>query len=79
MAGGVAQGAMLSPMDMVPHHLDRLSRDRPITIYCAAGEQDGVYYPAAQREVICIEGGTLRARVMDDHGFWVERVVAVGG
>ena len=128
MAGGVAQGAMLLPMDMVPHHLDRLPRDRPITIYCAAGvrsfgvahwlreqgfpgavslvgglstllhdghpvevpagppgapvvlpagEQDGVYHPAAQGEVICIEGGTLRARVRDDHGFWVERVVAV--
>lgn len=127
LASGVAEGAMLLPMDMVPHHLDRLPRDRAITIYCAAGvrsfgvahwlreqgfpgavslvgglstlrygghaivipagkpgssvilaagEQDGVYFPAAQGEVICVEGGTLRARVMDEHGFWVERVRA---
>lgn len=128
LASGVAEGAMLLPMDMVPHHLDRLPRDRAITIYCAAGvrsfgvahwlreqgfpgavslvgglstlrygghpivipngkpgspvvlpagEQDGVYFPAAQGEVICVEGGTLRARVMDEHGFWVERIQAV--
>lgn len=37
LASGVAVGAMLLPMDMVPHHLDRLPRDRPITVYCAAG------------------------------------------
>lgn len=129
LASGVAQGAMLLPMDMVPHHLDRLPRDRAITIYCAAGvrsfgvahwlreqgfpgavslvgglstlrygghpivvpdgkpgssvilpaaEHEGVYYPAAQGEVICVEAGMLRARVMDDHGFWVERVQPVG-
>ena len=37
LASGVAVGAMLLPMDLVPHHLDRLPRDRPITVYCAAG------------------------------------------
>lgn len=37
MAGGVAPGAMLLPMDLVPHHLSELPRDRPITLYCAAG------------------------------------------
>ncbi|MDP2308332.1 MAG: hypothetical protein Q8P18_20095 [Pseudomonadota bacterium] len=37
LASGVAEGAMLLPMDLVPHHLDELPRDRPITIYCAAG------------------------------------------
>lgn len=36
-ASGVAEGAMLLPMDLVPHHLDALPRDRPLTIYCAAG------------------------------------------
>jgi rhodanese-related sulfurtransferase len=36
-AGGVGQGALLLPMDLVPHHLDALPRDRPITVYCAAG------------------------------------------
>lgn len=34
---GVAEGAMLLPMDLVPHHLAELPRDRPITVYCAAG------------------------------------------
>jgi rhodanese-related sulfurtransferase len=37
MASGVAAGAILLPMDLVPHHLDRLPRDRDITVYCAAG------------------------------------------
>jgi rhodanese-related sulfurtransferase len=37
LASGVAEGAMLLPMDLVPHHLADLPRDRPITIYCAAG------------------------------------------
>lgn len=37
LASGVAAGALLLPMDLVPHHLDRLPRDRPITVYCAAG------------------------------------------
>jgi rhodanese-related sulfurtransferase len=37
LASGVAEGAMLLPMDLVPHHLDELPRDRPITVYCAAG------------------------------------------
>lgn len=37
LASGVAVGAMLLPMDLVPHHLDRLPKDRPITVYCAAG------------------------------------------
>lgn len=37
MAGGVAVGALLLPMDLVPHHLADLPRDRPITVYCAAG------------------------------------------
>ncbi|MFN7146643.1 MAG: rhodanese-like domain-containing protein [Myxococcota bacterium] len=37
LAHGVAEGAVLLPMDLVPHHLDELPRDRPLTIYCAAG------------------------------------------
>lgn len=37
LAHGVAPGAMLLPMDLVPHHLGDLPRDRPITVYCAAG------------------------------------------
>jgi rhodanese-related sulfurtransferase len=37
LASGVAEGAMLLPMNLVPHHLAELPRDRPITIYCAAG------------------------------------------
>ena len=37
LASGVAVGALLIPMDLVPHMLDRLPRDRPITVYCAAG------------------------------------------
>jgi rhodanese-related sulfurtransferase len=36
-ASGVAEGAVLLPMDLVPHHLEELPRDRPITVYCAAG------------------------------------------
>ncbi len=36
-AGGVGVGALLLPMDMVPHHLAELPHDRPITVYCAAG------------------------------------------
>lgn len=39
LASGVAEGAMLLPMDLVPHHLDELPHDRPITIYCAAGSR----------------------------------------
>lgn len=38
-AGGVAPGAMLLPMNLVPHHLDELPTDRPITVYCAAGSR----------------------------------------
>lgn len=127
-AGGVAEGAMLLPMDMVPHHLERLPTDRPITVYCAAGVrsfgvshwlreqgfaqafslvgglsalrydnhpvvipegnpgsqvflaagvENGVYHPAAEGEVIATEGGFLRVRVRDDHGFWVERKCAL--
>ncbi|GDX81529.1 hypothetical protein LBMAG42_33400 [Deltaproteobacteria bacterium] len=37
LASGVAVGAMLIPMDLVPHCLERLPKDRPITVYCAAG------------------------------------------
>ncbi len=37
LAYGVAEGAVLLPMDLVPHHLDELPRDRPLTVYCAAG------------------------------------------
>lgn len=37
MAQGVAEGAMLLPMELVPHHIDELPRDRAITVYCAAG------------------------------------------
>ncbi len=37
LAGGVAAGALCIPMDMVPHQLARLPRDRAITVYCAAG------------------------------------------
>jgi rhodanese-related sulfurtransferase len=36
-ASGVAVGALLLPMDLVPHHLGDLPRDRSITVYCAAG------------------------------------------
>lgn len=36
-ASGVATGALLVPMDMVPHQLHRLPTDRVITVYCAAG------------------------------------------
>jgi len=36
-ATGVAEGALLLPMDLVPHHLDRLPPDRVLTVYCAAG------------------------------------------
>ncbi len=36
-ASGVAVGALLLPMDLVPHHLERLPTDRAITVYCAAG------------------------------------------
>ena len=38
-AGGVGAGALLLPMDMVPHHLADLPHDRPITVYCAAGSR----------------------------------------
>lgn len=37
MGWGVAEGATPLPMDLVPHHLDELPRDRPIVVYCAAG------------------------------------------
>jgi rhodanese-related sulfurtransferase len=37
LAYGVAPGAKLLPMNLVPHHLGELPRDRPITVYCAAG------------------------------------------
>ena len=37
LAGGIARGALCIPMDMVPHQLDHLPRDRAITVYCAAG------------------------------------------
>lgn len=37
LAGGVGVGALLLPMDLVPHHLADLPHDRPITVYCAAG------------------------------------------
>ncbi len=37
LAGGIAVGALCIPMDMVPHQLERLPRDRAITVYCAAG------------------------------------------
>lgn len=37
MAGGVAEGAVLLPMDCVPHQLERLDPTVPITVYCAAG------------------------------------------
>lgn len=36
-ASGVAEGALLIPMDLVPHQLAALPKDRPITVYCAAG------------------------------------------
>ncbi len=39
LAYGVAEGALLLPMNLVPHHLAELPRDRPITIYCAAGSR----------------------------------------
>lgn len=37
LAGGVAPGALCIPMDLVPHQLARLPRDRAITVVCAAG------------------------------------------
>ena len=37
LAGGVPRGAMILPMDLVPHHLDGLPTDRPLVIACAAG------------------------------------------
>jgi rhodanese-related sulfurtransferase len=37
LASGVAEGALLLPMNLVPHHLADLPRDRALTIYCAAG------------------------------------------
>lgn len=37
LAGGVARGAVLLPMNLVPHHLSELPRDRTIVVYCAAG------------------------------------------
>lgn len=37
LAGGVAEGALLLPMDCVPHQLGELDPAVPITVYCAAG------------------------------------------
>jgi rhodanese-related sulfurtransferase len=37
LAGGVPRGALVLPMDLVPHHVDRLPVDRPLVIACAAG------------------------------------------
>lgn len=37
LAGGVAEGARLLPMDCVPHQVHTLDRAVPITVYCAAG------------------------------------------
>ena len=37
LAGGVPRGALVLPMDLVPHHLERLPTDRPLVIACAAG------------------------------------------
>ena len=37
LASGVAQGAVLLPMNLVPHHLSELPRDRTLVVYCAAG------------------------------------------
>lgn len=37
LAGGVAEGAILIPMNCVPNALHRLDRALPITVYCAAG------------------------------------------
>jgi rhodanese-related sulfurtransferase len=36
-ATGVAPGTTLLPMDLVPHHLADLPRDRPVTVVCAHG------------------------------------------
>lgn len=36
-ASGVAEGALLIPMDLVPHQLAALPKGRAITVYCAAG------------------------------------------
>ena len=124
LAGGIGAGALCIPMDLVPHHLDRLPRDRPITVYCAAGARSfgvahwlreqgfagavslaggigalppavpivrpagvapgtlldlpatveaGAWAPAERGEVILQEGGSIRCRVRDAQGFWVER------
>lgn len=37
LSQGVGEGSLLLPMNLVPHHLDRLPRDRAITVVCAAG------------------------------------------
>jgi rhodanese-related sulfurtransferase len=37
LARGIPEGAMVLPMDLVPHHLDRLPRDRDVVVVCAAG------------------------------------------
>ncbi len=37
LAGGVPRGALILPMDLVPHQLERLPLDRPLVIACAAG------------------------------------------
>lgn len=36
-SSGVAEGALLIPMDLVPHRLAALPKNRAITVYCAAG------------------------------------------
>lgn len=55
LAGGVAEGAMLLPMDLVPHHVGDLPRDRPITVYCAAGARSlGVAHWLRQRGLAAV-------------------------
>jgi rhodanese-related sulfurtransferase len=37
IARGFPEGALVLPMDLVPHHLDRLPTDRDVVVMCAAG------------------------------------------
>lgn len=60
LAGGVAPGALLIPMDCVPHQLDALDPSRPITVYCAAGARSlGVAHWLREQgfDAMSLEGG----------------------
>ncbi len=71
-ASGVATDALLIPMDMVPHQLDRLPRDRVITVYCAAGVRSfGVAHWLCEQGFVAVSlsGGVGACRdVVVPHG-----------